>query len=211
MPIHPKAILFDSDGVLVDSHHLVMKAWKQLSVEFELDFEKLQTEVVGVRAVETLTRYLTGDAVNQALARIDEIEIETASQTKPINGAVELLSTLPNTSWAIVTSASRDLGLARWSGANIALPPVIVTADDVTNGKPNPEPFIVGAKKCGVAPQDCVVFEDSPAGAAAATAAGATVVAVGNQEWDIEPFARVNDLSEVTVTTNSEGMTVDFR
>ncbi len=211
MTIRAKALLFDNDGVLVDSHQLVMEAWQTLSAEFELDFEELRTKLVGVRAIETLTRYLTGDALDEALRRIDEIEIETASRTKPINGAIDLLASLPDNVWAVVTSANADLAVARWIGAQIPLPPVVVTAEHVSNGKPHAEPFLLGAQRCGVDPHDCVVFEDSPAGGVSAAAAGAAVVAVGDQAWTVEPFARIKDLSRVTVTKDAEGLLVDFR
>lgn len=211
MTIRAKALLFDNDGVLVDSHQLVMHAWQTLSAEFGLDFEELRTKLVGVRAIETLTQHLKGDALDQALRRIDEIEIETASETKPLNGAIELLASLPDGVWAVVTSANEDLAIARWFGAQIPLPPRIVTAENVTNGKPHAEPFLLGAQRCGVDPRDCVVFEDSPAGGISAVAAGATVVAVGDQAWTVEPAARIKDLSEVAVTTDSEGLLVDFR
>jgi sugar-phosphatase len=99
----------------------------------------------------------------------------------------------------VVTSASRDLARARWAGAGLDITGPTVTADDVTSGKPDPEPYLRGAALIGAAPERCVVFEDSASGARAARAAGADVIAVGDDAWDVEPLARVPDLRSVRV------------
>lgn len=193
------AILFDNDGVLVDSHPEVERAWRQLCSEFSLDAESLLPELIGVRAVDTLSRYLPPDGVAAAAERLEDIEVELAPQTRPMVGALELLAQLPGLPWTIVTSATRRLAEARWRGAGIAIPPRPVTAEDVTKGKPDPEPFLVGAERLGVDPARCVVFEDSPSGGAAGAAAGSTIVAVGSHRWLHEPKVRVADLSAITV------------
>lgn len=193
------AVLFDSDGVLVDSHVQVVESWTRLAGEFGLDIDRLLTELVGVRAVDTLGRYLTGDRLVAACDRLEDLEVETAGGTVPIAGAVELLCSLPVGRWTIVTSATRRLGTARWRGAGLPVPDRLVTADDVTAGKPDPQPFLAAARVLGVDPARCVVFEDSASGGQAARAAGATVVAVGQQPWPFEPAARVPDLRAVRV------------
>ena len=114
-------------------------------------------------------------------------------------GAHDLLDALPPDRWTIVTSATRRLGEARWRGAGLTLPRRTVTFDDVQLGKPHPEPFLAGADVLGVPASACVVFEDSPAGGDGATAAGARVVAVGDQAWRVEPVARIADLRSVRV------------
>ena len=128
-----------------------------------------------------------------------------AAQTPPIAGAVELTASLPAGSWSVVTSASRRLAIARWAGAGITPPAKTVTADDITLGKPHPEPFLSGARLLGADPNRCVVFEDSPSGGIAGNAAGATVIAVGDLEWAIKPAARIADLTQVSVSTASDG------
>ncbi len=110
-----------------------------------------------------------------------------------------------------MTSASRRLALARWSGARIPIPTHTVTADDVTRGKPDPEPFVTGASRLGVDIADCLVFEDSESGARAGLSAGARVIAVGDIPWSFEPLARVPDLSFATVLPtghNESGLTI---
>ncbi len=202
LSIDAEAVLFDSDGVLVDSHAEVEKAWRQLAAEYALDVEKLLTELVGVRAVDTLSRYLPNDTCLEAMARLEDLEVDMAANTRPIPGARELLLALGDRPWTIVTSATRRLAEARWTGAGIPLPPHPITADDVSKGKPDPEPFLVGAATLGIDPGRCVVFEDSPSGGRAGHAAGASVVAVGDLDWPVEPTARVDDLRAVSVAAD---------
>lgn len=193
------AVLFDSDGVLVDSHQQVVESWTRLAAEFGLDIDRLLTELVGVRAVDTLARYLADGRLTAACDRLEDLEVETAGGTVPIAGAAELLGSLPAGRWTIVTSATRRLGTARWRGAGLPVPDRLVTADDVTAGKPDPQPFLAAAGVLGVDPARCVVFEDSASGGRAGLAAGAAVVAVGDQPWPFEPAARVPDLRSVRV------------
>lgn len=204
MQIEADAVLFDNDGVLVDSHREVVEAWTQVGTEFGLDIERLLVELVGVRAIDTLSRHLPPDRCQQAVDRLEILEVELADQTRPLAGALELLTQLgdPVGRWTIVTSATRVLANARWAGAGIRIPPKTVTAEDVTKGKPDPEPFLTGARMLGVDPARCVVFEDSPSGGAAAMAAGATVVAVGHLAWADEPAVRVADLRSVSVAVS---------
>lgn len=204
MIIDVEAILFDSDGVLVDSHEQVVVAWSRLALEFGLEIEPLLVELVGRRAADTLSRHLSPADTEAAVARLEDLEVEQAASTEPIPGAIELIAALDGAPWAIVTSASKRLAIARWAGAGIPLPPATVTAEDVLSGKPNPEPFLVGAGALSVSPGRCVVFEDSSSGGSAAVAAGATAVAVGAQAWSEEPSARVVDLRSVTAGFNRD-------
>lgn len=208
MRIEVDAILFDNDGVLVDSHDQVDQAWRQLAGEFDLEADGLLAEVVGARAIDTLRRHLAPDQLDAGVARLEDIEVDLATATQPLAGAIELLKQLPEHQWSIATSASRRLAEARWAGAGIVPPPATVTADDVERGKPDPEPFLAGAKALGVDPTRCVVFEDSAPGGAAGLAAGAAVIAVGGQAWSVEPVARVRDLTEVSIQPGPEGSLV---
>lgn len=209
MNIEADAILFDNDGVLVDSHREVELAWRQVADEFDLDAERLLVELIGVRSADTLGRYLRGERLDAAVQRLEELEVDLASQTRPLSGAHELIDGLADLSWTIVTSAARRLAVARWNGAGIAFPERTITAEDVTHGKPHPEPFLAGASLLGVDAERCVIFEDSPSGGAGALAAGATVIAVGSLPWTHEPAARVPDLAAVSVTPGLElGLTL---
>ena len=205
MQISCDGILFDNDGVLVDSHVQVVEAWTQWTSEFDLDYEALADELIGVPAADTINNHLPPEVAAVAIPRLEDLEVELAAQTPPVAGAVELTSFLPTGSWSVVTSASRRLAIARWKGAGIVPPAKTVTADDITHGKPNPEPFLTGARLLEVDPRRCVVFEDSPSGGVAGAAAGATVVAVGDLEWTVEPAARIADLTQVSVSTAPDG------
>ena len=205
MHIDAGAVLFDSDGVLVDSHDLVEAAWRRLAGEFDLQIEALLGELAGVRSVDTLGRHLEPGRVGAAVARLEAIEVGLAAQTQVKPGARQLIGRLLGTPWAIVTSASRRLAEARWSGAGLTVPGVTVTAEDVEEGKPSPEPFLTAAELLGVPPGRCVVFEDSPSGGLAARSAGAIPVAVGSQAWPFAPAARIPSLASVTVVVPSTG------
>ena len=206
------AILFDNDGVLVDSHAQTEQAWRQLSAEFDLDVDTLLVELVGCRAADTLGRHLGGRELDAAVARLEDLEVGLADRTEAGAGAAELLDGLPTGRWTVVTSAARRLAEARWRGAGLPIPPVTVTAEDVTRGKPDPEPFLTGAARLGVDPSRCLVLEDSPSGGAAARAAGAMVIAVGPQTWALEPDARITDLTRLSVVGDGTGaLTAEVR
>jgi sugar-phosphatase len=210
MRIRATAILFDSDGVLVDSHRQVDECWHRLAAEFGLDFDQMGREMVGVRAIDTLSRYVAPDRLGAAIDRLEELEVESAASTDPVPGALELLTSLPAGTWSIVTSATRRLGVARWRGAGIPIPDRVVTADQVTAGKPDPEPFLAGASLLGVEPADCLVFEDSRPGGVAAAKAGSPVIAVGHQPWDVDPVARIDDLMAVRlVGVDGDGLDLE--
>lgn len=210
MRLRADAIFLDNDGVVVDSHHQVELAWRRLASEYGLDYDSLIEELVGVRAADTLGRYLAPGEAARAVARLEDLEVELAASVRPLAGASELIRRLPAGSWTIVTSASLRLASARWRAAGIPIPARAVTADDVSRGKPDPEPFLEAARLLGVDPSRCVVFEDSPSGGAAAHAAGATVVAVGSQPWATEPVARIENLSQVIATHDDASRTTEL-
>ena len=193
------AVLFDSDGVLVDSHAQVETCWSTLAREVGIDFEEIEAVYTGVPSRQTLARWLSGDDLDRACERLEDLEVAAAVRTKPMSGASDLVGSLPPGRFAFATSASARLALARWAGAGITPPPHVVTADDVTVGKPDPAPFVAAAGLLGVEPHRCIVFEDSDAGGRAAEAAGATVVAVGSLPWTVTPAARIPDLRSVTI------------
>ena len=196
-----EAILFDSDGVLVDSHAMVETAWRRIAAQYSLDIDVLLAELAGVRAIDTLSKYLSGESLHQAIADLERLEVDTADGTIALPGAVELVSALVGSPYAFVTSASSELAIARWAGAGIPLAGTLITADHVSRGKPDPEPFVRAAERLGVLPGRCVVFEDSPSGGQAGISAGATVIAVGAAPWPFEPAARVPNLAAVSVVS----------
>lgn len=193
-------VLFDCDGVLVASLDVVDDAWRRWSVEYGLDPVAVLPTIHGVRAVESIARLLPGDLVETATVTLEDLEVELSQTVTPIPGAIDLIESLPDGLWAVATSATRRLALARIQAAGIPMPDVLITADDVVHGKPRPDPYLAAAAALGAAPATCVVFEDTAAGVAAAAAAGATVVGIRTQlaEEDFAPHPSIPDLSAVT-------------
>ncbi|MGD2051884.1 MAG: HAD-IA family hydrolase [Acidimicrobiia bacterium] len=195
------AVVFDSDGVLVDSVVAVEAAWLQLCDEFGLDTPEVMAAIHGVRAEDTLAARLEPERAAAAVARLADLEQERVPGVRAVPGAAALVASLPAGRWGIVTSGSRRLATARFAVAGIADPPVLVTADDVTRGKPFPDPYLAAAAALGVDGSALVVFEDAPSGAAAARACGAAVVAVAttHPKGSFEAVATVEDLRGVSV------------
>ncbi|SFR25895.1 sugar-phosphatase [Lentzea waywayandensis] len=174
-----RGVLFDMDGVLVDSTVAAERAWTQWAHEFGVDPGQVLRGLHGRRSADTVRLHVPAVVHAHAVRRIDAIEIADAGSTEPIPGARELLESLPG-KWAVVTSASRALLTARLGAAGMPEPSVIISSDDVTQGKPSPEGYLRAAAQLGVPIGECVVFEDSVNGVAAGLAAEpAAVVGVG--------------------------------
>lgn len=204
--LHADGLLFDSDGVLVDSDASVEQAWSRWALHWELDPDEVVPQVHGTPSRQTVARLVAEPHRAEALAMIDRLEIELAASVRPLPGAVELLGTLPHGSWAIVTSGTGALARARFAAAGIPVPPVVVTADDVAEGKPAPEPYLAASSALGRPPGDCLVFEDAEAGVTAARAAGVRhVVGVTRRQPGIDAF--VPDLGCVQVTGSTVRLT----
>ncbi len=175
--IQCKAILFDMDGILISSIGSVERSWTKWAHLRGIDPALALKTTHGRRAVETIAK-LRPDLDSEAELRvIEKLEIADNEGLKILPGVLKLLSALPANRWTVVTSATERLTRIRLAAGGIPVPEKLVTADQVTRGKPHPEPFLAGAALLGVAPTDCVVFEDSSSGAEAGRAAGCTVVA----------------------------------
>lgn len=181
--IEAKALLFDLDGTLIDSVSSGTRCWHRWAEEFGVDPARL-ADIHGRRSAETVALLLPEQQGAQALARIDELEIDDAVNVRPLPGAAELLASLPTDIWGIVTSCSAGLAAARIAGAGLPAPPLLVTAGDVTRGKPDPEPYLFAAAKLGVEPGQCAGVEDTPRGISSVRAAGMAVVAIAPPHAD---------------------------
>jgi sugar-phosphatase len=178
MIIRCAAILFDLDGVLVNSTIAVERQWRRWAAEHHMPAEKVIHAAHGRRTVETVA-YLAPHLDSQAEAKLlEEREAADIAGVTAITGAVELLACLPAERWAVVTSGTRYLATTRLGNFGIPLPTILVTAEDVEKGKPDPAPYLKGAALLGFAPKECLVVEDAPAGIEAAHAAGMRVVAL---------------------------------
>ncbi len=199
MKFFASGLLFDNDGVLVDSHAAAAEAWAQWASEFAPKFNWDVPENAGRRAEDKVREQVAPELFEAANDRINELEQLTAGQTVALPGAVELIHSLPDGTWTVCTSANPNLGRARLLAAGLLVPPALVTAADVARGKPHPDPYLVGAQRLGFAPEACVVFEDAPAGAEAAIAAGVgLVVGVSALALETEADIVVRDLTGIT-------------
>jgi sugar-phosphatase len=202
------ALLFDLDGVLVDSTPAVTRVWEAWATEHGFEPEKTVRDAHGRPSIETI-RELLPDADHEALnLELEAREIADIDGIVAFPGAIELLNSLPPDRWAIVTSCTRDLAETRIRAAGLPMPPNIVTSSDITNGKPHPEPYLKGASKLGVDPADCIVVEDVPAGIRAGKAAGARVIALRTTATDDElrsssPDWILNTCADVNLSPDS--------
>jgi sugar-phosphatase len=195
----PDAIVFDCDGVLVDSDDAVVGAWSSWAVAHGLDPEAVVEVCHGQPARATVAAFLPADDVAAGVAAIDRLELELAGEVRGLPGARDLLASLPAGRWGIVTSGIHLLAVGRLEASGIALPEVLVTADDVTRGKPHPEGYTRAFTRLGADAGRSVVFEDTPTGIAAARAAGVgTVIGVGSRASEADVDAIVADLRDVT-------------
>ena len=172
-----RGLLFDLDGVLVDSTPAVARVWSKWAIEHGFDPEETVQRAHGRPSIATI-RDLLPNADAEAENRIvEQGELDDTDGVIPLPGTRELLNSLALERWAIVTSCTRALAETRLRAAGLPVPKRLITCDDITRGKPDPEPYLKGAALLAVRAQECVVFEDAPAGIRAGKAAGATVVA----------------------------------
>ena len=173
------AILFDLDGVLVDSTKSVEREWRVWAKEHGIDGDAVMAIAHGVRSREVIKAVAPHlDAEMEALKLENREASDDGLVVMP--GAIELVHSIPKDSWGVVTSGTRRLASARLRLAGVPDPKVLVAADDVSNGKPHPEPYLKGAERLGVKPDECVVIEDAPAGIQAAHAAGMKAIGLAS-------------------------------
>jgi sugar-phosphatase len=180
MQIQCTAILFDLDGVLIDSTENIARHWQQWAERHALDLSKIMQVAHGRRTVETMRLVAPHLPIEEEARQFAAMEAADTEGVVLIDGASALLESLPAGVWAIVTSGSRDLATARLRSRGLPVPRIMVTGEDVVNGKPDPEPYLLAAQLLGLRPDECVVVEDSPAGLASAAAAGMRSVAVAS-------------------------------
>jgi mannitol-1-/sugar-/sorbitol-6-phosphatase len=164
------AILFDLDGVLVDSTGSVTRQWRRWAEEQNLDADKVVEIAHGVRTIEIVRRLAPHLDAKAETLRLEKREADDHEGVSVMPGSAELLKTIPEGRWCVVTSGTRYLATSRLKLANLPTPKVLVSADDVSKGKPDPEPYLMGARLLGVNPAECLVIEDAPAGIRAAHA-----------------------------------------
>jgi mannitol-1-/sugar-/sorbitol-6-phosphatase len=201
-----KGLLFDLDGVFVDSTESVERHWLEFADRYDLDGQALLKRIHGVPHGVTIERELSGRSegeINDALAHHAKLEEQDAPNDKELPGARQLGRSMPDAGWAVVTSCWKRLAELRANAAGFTLPSTVVAADQITEGKPHPEGYLKGAELLQVPSSECIVFEDAPAGIEAGLAAGARVVALRTTHSDEQLTNAthiVDDLSKVKIT-----------
>ena len=203
-----EAILFDLDGVLVDSTPCVTRVWATWAREHGLDPDYVVQVAHGQRTIETVRQVDPLLDAQRETDQIEQREIHDTEGLRVLPGAKELLTALPPDRYTIVTSGTRRLATKRLQVAGLPVPSNMITADDVTRGKPDPEPYLAGARVLLRQPKNCLVFEDAPSGIRAAQSAGMIAIAVTTtypREQLSEADAIAPSLNAVKVHTNPSG------
>ncbi|HEY1677654.1 MAG TPA: HAD family hydrolase [Candidatus Sulfotelmatobacter sp.] len=202
------AILFDLDGVLVDSTKAVDREWREWAARKGVDGDAIMAIAHGVRTVEVIRRAAPHLDAEAEAALIENHEAHDQRGVTVMPGALELVQSIPDGRWAVVTSGSRLLARNRLEYCGLPIPRVLVTSDDVTCGKPHPEPYLKGAAQLGFAPADCVVIEDAPAGIEAGKAGGMKVIGVAStyaQSALYRADAVAAKLAHIQISSNGTG------
>ena len=197
----------------MDSTPSVERVWRTWADQHGLDPERIASLAHGRRSIETIRAVAPElDAAKENVI-VEQMEIDDKEGVTALPGAAELIAQLPPNRFAIVTSATRPLAVARLGYAGIPVPRHMVTADDVIQGKPSPEPFLKGVALLGFAPADCLVFEDSPAGIASARSAGMKAIAL-QTTYPADQLQAANaiiaNLADVQATLRNEWITLEF-
>jgi sugar-phosphatase len=209
--VHCQALLFDLDGVLIDSTPAVARVWSKWARAHGFNPEEVVAHAHGRPSIATVREYLPNADHEVENRIVERSEIEDLEGVVPLPGARELLESLPAARWTIVTSGTRALATVRLRAAGLPAPKKFVTATDVVNGKPHPEPFLKAAKILGINPTDCLVVEDAAAGIRAGKAAGSRVIAfptTSEQQLLVDAGADwvVKDCSKISVAGTERGL-----
>jgi sugar-phosphatase len=205
------AILFDLDGVLVDSTRAVDREWREWAAHKGVDGDAIMAIAHGVRTIEVIRRVAPHLDAEAEASAIENHEAGDQRGVTVMPGAVDLVRSIPDGRWGVVTSGSRLLATNRLHFCGLPMPEVLVTSDDVVCGKPHPEPYLKGAERLGFAPADCLVIEDAPAGIESARAGGMKVVGITSTYAAAklgQADAVIGRLGQVQVVSNGVGSLV---
>ena len=207
------ALLFDMDGTLIDSSTAVVGIWSKWARRHGLNADSILERAHGRQTIDVMREFAPDLDLNKETADFLEWEISWRDGIHAVRGAEELLERLPANVWAVVTSAERELAKARFSAAGLPMPEILISAEDVSQGKPNPEGFLKAAEQMSVQASNCVVFEDSWAGLEAGEESGASVVMVaidGSSALEVGMYA-IRDFTDLDLAIDSECITIRFR
>jgi mannitol-1-/sugar-/sorbitol-6-phosphatase len=209
--LHCAALLFDMDGVLINSTPAVARVWRRWAVEHGFNPDEVVARAHGRPSLTTVREYLPNADHEAENREVERREIEDLKGVVPLPGALDLLASLPLDRWTIVTSCTRRLAEVRIKAAGLPLPKTLITSNDITHGKPHPDPYLKGASILGFPAVECIVLEDVPAGVRSGKAAGARVIAFkttvpesalreAGADWV------VNNCADIRLTFANEGL-----
>jgi sugar-phosphatase len=205
------AILFDLDGVLIDSTRSVDRQWRAWARDQGIDEEKVMAIAHGVRTIEVIRAVAPHLDAEAEVRRLEEREADDQVDVAVMPGAAQLIRAIPEGRWCVVTSGTRPLASARLRFGGLPVPKIMVTAEDVANGKPHPEPYLRGAELLGVSPAECLVIEDAPAGIQSARAGGMKVIGLSSTYAAgalKHANAVIGKLGQIHVTSNGAGILI---
>jgi sugar-phosphatase len=210
MRFEVQALLFDIDGTLVDSTPIVERTWRTWAAKRGMDAEAILRVCHGRRSEDTIADLLPEAERDGAVEELARMELGDLDDVTALPATKTLLPSLPTDRWAAVTSGSQELMRARLAAAGLPVPEVLIAADDVSAGKPDPEGYLKAAAALGYDIAACLVIEDAPAGLAAGRAAGARTLAVATSHdaAELTADAVVRDLTECRVEHHADGLVV---
>ena len=208
-------LLFDLDGVLINSTPAVARVWRKWAVERGFNPDEVVARAHGRPSLTTVREYLPNADHEAENREVERREIEDLDGVVPLPGALELLAGLPEDRWTIVTSCTRPLAQVRIRAAGLPLPKKLIPSNDIIRGKPDPEPYLKAASILGFPIAECVVFEDVPAGIRSGKSAGAKVIAFkttasesalrdAGADWIL------NNCSDLSLRSSNQGLTLDL-
>ncbi|CAI2495513.1 sugar phosphatase [Serratia liquefaciens] len=213
-----KGFLFDLDGTLVDSLPAVERAWVNWAKRRGVDPQDVLDFIHGKQAITSLRHFMPGESeaeIQQEFLLLEQVEAQDTEGVTALPGAAALLARLNQLDipWAIVTSGSIPVATARRNAGGLPQPEVFITAEQVKKGKPQPDAYLLGAERLGLAPQDCVVVEDAAAGILSGLAAGCQVIAV-NAPADAPKLNQVDlllsSLEQIAVSKTEQGAAINL-
>jgi mannitol-1-/sugar-/sorbitol-6-phosphatase len=202
MTLRAKGLLFDLDGTLIDSLPAVDRAWATFARKHNLEPEFVLARIHGRRSIDSIRELLPEVDAEAENTYIRHLESSDTEGVRLLPGSKRLLESLPLDRWCLVTSGTSDIAKARLAAVGLPIPQFAVYGEDVERGKPAPDPFLLGAQRLGIAPEECIGFEDTDAGLASVKASGARAVAVGRPP--------LMDLDAVSIRLVEDGVDLEI-
>lgn len=204
--LRAKALLFDSDGTLLDAFESANRCWDDWADKMGVEKPVLRPETHGRPRSTVVKMVLPGVSDEEAELHAEEVRLAELHDTRGVialPGTFDVLSSLPPDAWAVVTSADRDVAEARLAAAGLPVPKVLIPSDELEHGKPHPMGYLLACERLNVRPEDAIVFEDAPAGLEAAKRGGIRAIAgrhtADHDDQLRESIAIIDDLAQISV------------